>query len=104
MNKPGTTLSLDSLAQSARRLFMPVFQHLTLIVWLVTIGLIIYALIVTSAIIDQSDDQAYRDSQQETRIQSDFDRATIEQINNLSVSSDSSAAELPAGRRNPFVR
>lgn len=97
--KPGLSLSLGSL-KSFSRIFT---THSTLIILLITLGLLIVSLLRVQTILTTSDDSAYHSEKSANRVTTGFDTATIEKINNLNDSNSQSAITLPEGRRNPFV-
>jgi hypothetical protein len=95
--------SMQSASKLLSKLLYPVRTHSNFLMMLVALGLLAYSVIMISTIIQQRDDQDYRDKQSANRIKSSFDKDTIQKVDNLKNSSDSSSIDLPAGRRNPFV-
>lgn len=101
MNKSKPGINLDNITSQLRGVLMPIVSHSAFIVSIISIGILIYAIYITSIIIGLSDDAAYREGQAGNKII--FDATTITKINELSVSTDKSDIQLPDGRRNPFV-
>lgn len=101
--KKTASLSLDAIFSPIAKALVPIRRRLSFIVALAAIGALIYSFSVVSTILSRSDDEAYRQEQLSSRINSNFDKATIDKINGLTVSSEGASIDLPAGRRNPFV-
>lgn len=96
-------LDLRSLSHSFGTITKPIAKHMTFLLIIASAGILIYAILVVQTIITPQDDTDYRQQQQSSRINGSFDQETIDKINNLRASSESSTVELPAGRRNPFI-
>lgn len=101
--KPSLNLDMAGLKKSLSGILYPIRAHSTFLLSIISLGFIAYSVIMISSIIQQTDDQQYRDKQSTNRIKSTFDKDTIQKIDNLRNSSDSSSIDLPAGRRNPFT-
>ena len=96
-------LDLHALTKYTDKILYPIRAHSNFLMTLVALGLLAYSVIMISTIMQQRDDQAYREKQSVNRIKSTFDKDTIRKVDNLRNSNDGSSIDLPAGRRNPFV-
>ena len=104
MAKKNTTqISFLSIKSSLQQASTLVTKHSTVILMVAAISVLIYSILNVRMIIMLQDDTAYRVKQSANRINGNFDKETINKINNLKASSDSSSIELPQGRRNPFI-
>lgn len=92
-----------SLAEQLGGISKLLKSNLSSIVIVLVIAILGYAFITVNSILSQSDDDDYRQAQSEKGVRSSFDQSTIDKINNLRSSSDSSTIDLPQGRINPFV-
>lgn len=104
--KPATkkpSLDLGSLIGPLQQVALQIKQRLTFIIILLVAGLLLYSVLLVSSTLSLATDEAYREEQLGKRINSSFDKETIDKIDNLTISSESSSIALPAGRRNPFT-
>lgn len=76
--------------------------HVTIII-VIVLASIITAVAQVNTILSRQPDDVYRQSTQQKTLQTNFDKDTIEAINNLRQREDTSSLTLPSGRVNPFT-
>ena len=103
MAKKNLSLDTKSIIISLRRFLSEIVRRSTVIIIVASIGILIYSVMVVQSIIAHQEDGEYRLKQQSNRISGNFDKDTIDKVNNLRASSEDSAIVLPGGRRNPFI-
>lgn len=77
------------------------FHYLIFIVFIV-VGMFFAVYNITN-ILSLPEDAAYKEQQQKNNINDNFDEETIDKINKLRFSSDSTSLPLPEGRISPFT-
>lgn len=80
-----------------------IFAHYGIISFLLAMGVLIYCVYTIQMIMSTPSDQTYRDQQLQKNTKTSFDKKTIEQVQRLRTSEDTSAEPLPSGRINPFI-
>jgi hypothetical protein len=101
--KKGLGLNSQSLRRTLEKIVDPIKAHNALIMFLLLMGVLIYAVITVSSIIQISDDSEYRAQAETKSLTTSFDQATIKKVDDLRQSNDNATITLPGGRRNPFV-
>ena len=96
-------LDTASLLKSVKRVVRPFQAHHTIIMFLLLMGVIIYTVQLVGVVLQPVDDSEYRAEVEAKSITTNFDKQTIEKVDNLKQRDSSGPIELPAGRRNPFV-
>lgn len=66
-------------------------------------GFMIFAIVSINHTISNTVDEEYEQTKQAEVINTRFDTATIEKINQLKSRQENSSLNLPSGRRNPFT-
>ena len=75
----------------------------TIIVLLITLGLMIYTVFSVNSAMSQPPDETYRAEQVSQKAKTTFDKDTISKLEQLKVREDAISTNLPSGRINPFV-
>jgi len=93
------TIILKSITDIAKAILR---YHYLIFITFTVVGVFIAIYSITN-ILNLPEDTAYREEQQKNNINDNFDKATIEKINNLRFSNEATTITLPPGRTNPFV-
>lgn len=80
-----------------------VFAHYGIISFVLAMGTLMYCVYSIQLLMTAPSDTNYRDEQLQKNTKTSFDRKTIEQVNQLRTTDETSSITLPSGRVNPFT-
>ncbi len=80
-----------------------VFAHYGIISFLLAMATLIYCVYSIQILMTAPSDTEYRDAQLQKNTKTSFDKTTIEQVNQLRTTDDTTSVTLPSGRINPFT-
>lgn len=96
-------IKITGLTKSLKKHLQPVIKHITIIVFAIIGGFLIFAVYSVSQILNQPTDLIYLEEQQKSSVRSRFDDTTIHKIKELKNREESNSLALPTDKRvNPF--
>lgn len=78
------------------------FAHYGIISFVLAMSTLIYCVYSIQLLMTAPSDTDYRDQQLQKNTKTSFDKTTIDQVDQLRTTSDSTPITLPSGRINPF--
>ena len=80
-----------------------VFAHYGIISFLLAMGTLIYCVYSIQVLMTAPSDTEYRETQLQKNTKTSFDKTTVDQVNQLRTTDDTTSVTLPSGRINPFT-
>lgn len=80
-----------------------VFAHYGIISFILAMMTLMYCVYSIQLLMTAPSDTTYRNEQLQKNTKTSFDRKTIEQVNQLRTTDDTTSIMLPSGRINPFT-
>ena len=95
--------SLNTILRTIGKTLRPIVLHHAILFTLFALISLIAAVYTTNAILSQPTDDDYYMTASEQAVQTNFDRDTIEKIEQLRERGEGGNLDLPPGRINPFT-